>query len=387
MEARAKSQLLDRATSAPECWEPELRAGAIHVLVSAYGRTRADLDERLAAVHDPIERLDCGVECQAVQRTQLIEGTRREHFGFADGIGQPSIEGVDGRAYPGQGVPTERRLALARLGPVRLPYVARAGWRPVKAGEFVLGYHDEDGVVAPAPASPLGRNGTFMVYRKLEQDVPAFTSLVSELAEDHYDGDTELVAAKIVGRFYDGTPLDLSPQHADARMAGDAARVNDFRFADDPKGHRCPVGAHVRRANPRASLSGGGQRTRRHRILRRGMSYEDWTENGELRARGLLFICYQASIARQFEVVNRWCVQGAAIGVAQDRDYLTAATQGDTVGMTIGGDPPTFLRPHEPLVTTRGGEYLFVPGITALEAISNDRRTAAEPAARPRPVT
>ena len=98
------------------------------------------------------------------------------------------------------------------------------------------------------------------------------------------------------------------------------------------------------------------------------------------RSRGLLFVCLQASIVRQFEVVNRWCVQGSAIGVGQERDYLT---DGPADGMTLQGDPPIFLQGHEPLVTTRGGEYLFVPGMSALAAIAVRQASGAVPARRP----
>lgn len=391
MQRRAEHQLLDVGSSHPATWEDGLRADDVHVLVSVHARTPSDLHERLDVVREQLGRSPMGLEAQPVQYAHalLVGGARREHFGYADGIGQPSVEGVAGAAYPGQGVATERTWKHARLGPIALPYPASAGWRPVRAGEFVLGYHDEDGVLPAAPAAPLGRNGTFMVYRKLEQDVPAFRALVASLAQRNYSGARELVKAKIVGRWPDGTPLALSPEHGDDEIADDPARVNDFRFDDDPNGHGCPLGAHIRRANPRASLPGKGERTRRHRILRRGMSYGPWLEEDAPDAggpRGLLFICFQASIARQFEVVNRWCAQGSSIGLGQDRDYLTAAADGDRVGMTIQGDPPAFLEPHEPLVTTRGGEYLFLPGLTALAAIAGERRMVAAPARRPQPV-
>jgi hypothetical protein len=113
------------------------------------------------------------------------------------------------------------------------------------------------------------------------------------------------------------------------------------------------------------------------------MSYGPWLPEGapdDGEPRGLMFICFQASIVRQFEVVNGWCVKGSSIGLGQEADYLTA--EGDVArdGMTVQGDPPVFLEPHEPLVSTRGGEYLFLPGLTALGAIAS-RRRAAQPVA------
>jgi Dyp-type peroxidase family len=382
MQARAARQLLDIGPSDPACWEDGLRAGDIHLLVSVHARTRTDVEERLESVHGLIETRHGGLEERHVQYTQAIQigGTRREHFGYADGIAQPAIEGAAGREYPGHGVPTEP--AWARLGPFPLPYRKGASWRPAKAGEFILGYCDEDGVVPAAPTAPLGRNGTFMVYRKLEQDVPAFRRCRRALAKRHYSCNLELAAAKIVGRWPDGTPLALSPDRADGKLADDPTRLNDFRYDDDAEGHRCPIGAHIRRANPRDALYGKGQRTRRHRILRRGMPYGPWLEDeahDDGCPRGLLFICFQASIVRQFEVVNRWCVQGSVIGIGQDRDYLT---DGPADGMTAQGDPPVFLEGHDTFVTTRGGEYLFLPGLTGLAAIAGERRTSA-PSMRP----
>ncbi|HEV7804281.1 MAG TPA: hypothetical protein VGO80_00565 [Solirubrobacteraceae bacterium] len=388
MQARAEQQLLDVGPSHPSLWEDGLRAGDIHLLVSIYGRTEHDLEERLGLVQRRLGSADDAVRLGRVQRANalLVDGTRREHFGFVDGLGQPAIEGVAGRAHPGQGVATDAGLKLTRLGPLPVPHPVRAGWRPVKAGEFVLGYHDEDDVVALAPTTPLGRNGTFMVLRKLEQDVVAFRRLTEELGARNYSGDSALAAAKIVGRWEDGTPLALSPNRADAAISGDPDRLNDFRFDDDLPGHGCPLGAHIRRANPRASLPGKAHRTRRHRIVRRGMPYGPWLDTGapeDGHSRGLLFVCFQASIVRQFEVVNRWCVQGSTIGIGQDRDYLTDIPED---GMTVQGDPPIFLQAHGPLVTTRGGEYLFVPGMSALAAIAVRQATSstsAAPARRP----
>ena len=129
------------------------------------------------------------------------------------------------------------------------------GWRPLEPGEFILGYRDEDGVLPEAPVPPFARNGTFMVYRKLAQDVPAFERLVRAAADEHFDGDVELVAAKLAGRWRDGSPLMLHPWIDRGR--GPREVLNDFRYGGDELGRSCPLGAHVRRANPRDGLPGG----------------------------------------------------------------------------------------------------------------------------------
>jgi hypothetical protein len=153
-----------------------------------------------------------------------------------------------------------------------------------------------------------------------------------------------------------------------------APGANDFRYAGDPDGRRCPIGAHVRRSNPRDALGWEGALTYRHRMIRRGMPYGPPLPEGALEDdgvdRGLVFVSFQASIARQFEAVQtQWLNDGNIFGLGHDRDFLL----GDPSGMgkmTIQGDPPFFLSPQEAFVRTRGGEYLFVPGMRALAAIA-----------------
>jgi hypothetical protein len=154
---------------------------------------------------------------------------------------------------------------------------------------------------------------------------------------------------------------------------------NEFDYGNDPDGVRCPLGAHVRRANPRVGLKWGTTRTKRHRIIRRGMPYHDGETSG---TRGLIFVCFNADIARQFELIQgQWLMDGDAFGLGSDQDFLLG--HDDPAGKTtIQGDrqrPARFLRrPDEQFVTTRGGYYLFVPGLSALESI------AAGPAPRTR---
>ena len=146
-----------------------------------------------------------------------------------------------------------------------------------------------------------------------------------------------------------------------------------FRYEDDPDGLKCPIGAHIRRANPRDALGFEGATVRRHRIIRRGRPYGPPLPEGVLEddgvERGLVFTCFNASIARQFELIQRiWVEDGDAFGLADDKDFLIADGRGSNK-MTIQGNPPFFLSPQPGFVTTRGGEYLFRPGLRALRAL------------------
>jgi Dyp-type peroxidase family len=250
----------------------------------------------------------------------------------------------------------------------------RVAWRALAPGEFVLGYDDEDGGLPPAPAAPLHRNGTFMVWRKLHQDVAAFRAFLDE-ASAGTRLEPEAVAARLVGRWPDGSPLMLRPHAGDERLGNDRARVNDYSYRRDPNGLVCPRGAHVRRANPRDALAGGdGRLTARHRILRRGMPYGEPLLEGapdDRADRGLIFICLQASIERQFEIVQaRWCNDGDAFGLGNAGDPL-AGSFADPARVTFGGRPPRYASCMRSFVTPRGGEYLFMPGISGLRALAS----------------
>src|SRR5262249_2837889 len=150
---------------------------------------------------------------------------------------------------------------------------------PFKAGEFILGYTNEIGE-RPAIPQPegLGRNGTYVVFRKLYQDVAEFRRyLRSNAATPEQE---EWLAAKFVGRWRSGAPLALSPGKDDPALGADSARNNDFMYHDDdPKGLKCPIGSHIRRMNPRDAVVTG--EVRLHRMIRRGTSYGPPLPEGE----------------------------------------------------------------------------------------------------------
>jgi Dyp-type peroxidase family len=316
----------DVGQSAPNTWQGMLGRKDIHVLIAAYCT-----DDDVEAYWQEIERSlgpdpGCRVIHEELGARIPCEGGACEPFGFRDGVGQPEIEG-GGRPQPGS-----KKSVIA-------------------AGEFILGYGDVDGndqiaaKLVGAPFRSLCANGTYMVFRKIEQDVDRFREDVAAFRTRAGAGD---VATRFVGRRRDGTSLAV--QKADACRDPD-----DFDYANDPNGEKCPFASHARRTNPRNAES------RRHRIIRRGIPYENGGK------KGMLFVCLNARIDAQFEFLqSEWCKKG---------DFLGSFTE---VRDPIVGGGGTFVDPTQPFpfslrsyVTVRGGEYFFVPGIAALGRIAN----------------
>ena len=347
MAARA-DRLGDRGPSAPSNWEPGFDQA--HVLVTVSAVDAAHLEAALESVIGEDAEMRAVVLVHLQQAEALAGG--HDHFGFFDGIAQPAIEGSGVAPRPGDGQPD-----------------GAGGWREVATGEVLLGYRDEDGGLPAAPAPPFERNGTFVVYRKLAMDAAAFRRFI---ASTGYPGGADQLAAKIVGRWPDGTPLALSPDRPDP-----SAAINDFSYSDDPDGLRCPLGAHIRRANPRDSLGFyDGRLSNRHRIVRRGRAYGPPLAAGRLEDdgvdRGLIFVCFQADIWRQFETIQAlWIDDGDPFGLGPDKDFLIGEPHGTEGKMTIQGHPPYFLTPQPRFVTLRGGEYLFQPSMSALRTLSS----------------
>jgi Dyp-type peroxidase family len=358
MGARA-AELGDLGTGAPEHWERGLGTGDAHILVTINALDRSGTDAALAELREGLSagRLSIVHEAHA----ELLSESR-EHFGFADGFSQPALEGAsDLNAARGEGVPEAN------------------GWRPLALGEFLLGYEDEESRTDPlrrlpsAPSDPLARNGTYMVWRKLKEDVALFRRVIQEASRLYPGGEEAKLLAKVVGRWRNGAPLVKAPDAPPEGFDPKAPGTNDFRYSSDPSGYACPLGAHIRRSNPRDALGFDGKLSFRHRIIRRGMPYgpalppEVIEDDGK--DRGLVFVCLNASISRQFESIQRqWLNDGNSFRLGADSDFLLGAPAGK---MTIQGKPPFFLSPQGPFVTMRGGEYLFVPGITALAAIAD----------------
>jgi Dyp-type peroxidase family len=376
MYARARI-LGDGATPAWELGGAGPRLGA---LVACFAPDATALEEMIADHTARLVAIDATV---VVERTQFLG--RREHFGYADGLSQPCIAGTRKRPDPDNEVPT---------------------------GEILLGYlnaYDRmpkgpRGVGADGQPLDLGKNGTYLVFRKLEQHVERFWGYFAEQARAllhcgygpgpdctpaELDAWTDWLAAKAIGRWRSGAPLSLSPEHEDPAKATPEV-CNDFRFAaNDPHGERCPIGSHIRRANPRDARGAGETPqeslavVRRHRLVRRGRSWGPpmdreaaLTGQSDGQRRGLLFISLQASIARGFEFVQQtWLSNLGFARLNREGDPL-AGGEVDPRGQTGGDVHDYFTIPVAPIrirlvdrpqmVSTTGGEYFFLPSLTAL---------------------
>ncbi len=217
----------------------------------------------------------------------------------------------------------------------------------------------------------LGRNGTYVVFRKLHTKVAAYRSYLRTRAQSRQEED--LLGAKMVGRWQSGAPLAITPDQDDPELGSDPRRNNDFGFADDPRGFKCPVGAHARRANPRDALDQEGSvDVRLHRMIRRGTSYGPMLPDGVIEDdgidRGIVFVFAGAHLKRQFEFVKtQWLNDGIFIGAPLESDPLVGP-HGDSSSFTIPQRPiRRRLQDLPPFVVTRGGEYCFAPSLRALQ--------------------
>lgn len=345
MAARA-AILGDTGESAPEHWEPPLGGTDVHLGIYVLAPDAPRLEALFAGAREalqdvpgitPIWRLD----------TYLLPNERTS-LGFKDSISQPTIEGG--------GIPGTN------------PYE-----EPLKAGEFVLGYSNENGDL-PQMLQPevLGRNGTYIVFRKLRTHVAAFRQYLRAHAKSR--AEEELLTAKFVGRWPSGAPLVLAPERDDPELGADPMNNAFLYAADDARGLRCPFGAHARRANARDSAIIGIARM--HRIIRRSSSYGSMLPEGVLEDdgadRGILFVGIGANIARQFEFVKtQWINEGTFFGTPTEMDPLVGPHDGSGQ-FTVPQQPIRRRLTELPrFVVNRGGEYFFMPGLRALHWIAD----------------
>jgi len=321
-------------------------------------------------------------DCDALQIDTNSECPgHKEHFGFVDGMSQPKISGFE-----------ELASGKSRKEP--------PAFNILKPGEFILGYDNE---YDKQPFSPvyrdgtkeidIGRNGSYMVFRQLEQRVKEFWEFIYEVAKTniHFaDKDPIYIASKMMGRFPNGNPLALVDDAGSPALGTDAA--NDFLYKEqDADGFGCPVGAHIRKSNPRDAIDDDPkvsvEISKRHRILRRGRSYgapldvsmdqDKMLASAKAGKRGLYFICFNSNIARQFEFIQQaWDNNPKFGGLDYDVDPIIGYTYMEgaySSGCFTIPDCPVRRKVHgiPQFVFLKGGAYFFMPGIAALKFMAS----------------
>jgi deferrochelatase/peroxidase EfeB len=394
---KRKDILGDDGPSAPEHWDPIWqRDEQVHMYIGINSQLPQYTEECTQWILGLIEQSDGGVlllkghrgddgaEDLPYQDAVIVfedgKPTPKEHFGYTDGVGDPVFEGLPG--------PAERVLGRGKQ--------TAAGWEPLATGEFLLGHIDEAKEYPPAPMPfSLSRNGTFMVYRKLHENVGTFNAFLDKESKT-YPGGKELLPAKFVGRWRDnGAPLSHAPDAEskkkwDARFAAATPKEQDkmlssFTYDDDLEGVKCPFSSHLRRINPRASLElvkdafdTPGALSNRRRILRRGLPYggvkDPTRDDGN---HGIIIMMLNADINRQFEFVQQqWINYGNDFKSGNDKEIMLGNHDSEYPSRAVipvaadSDQPPYFVRNIPRLVETRGGDYFFIPSMTALRMIA-----------------
>ncbi|HEY3619337.1 MAG TPA: peroxidase [Candidatus Sulfotelmatobacter sp.] len=344
----ARAEILGlTGTNHPGHWRGGLASADLHAIAILFARDVPER-ERCRMEHEKFLSQCAGVEVLSSLDLEAIPpfDYAHEHFGYRDRLSQPVIEGSGEEPMPGSGP-------------------------ALKAGEFFLGYPDEEGLSAEAPKPEiLSRNGSYLAYLMMAEHVGAFREFLRQHGKTQ--DEQELVAAKLMGRWRSGAPLVLAPEKDDPELAGDLQHTNDFDYGKmDPHGYGCPLGAHIRRMNPRDTAANMNRR----KMIRRGGTYgpplpEGVPEDG--RERGIAAFVGCASLVRQFEfAMNVWANDPNFHELDNERDPFLG-TQDGTFDMTIPKRPIRKKIKGLPAFTTiRGGAYFFLPGIKSLRYLTS----------------
>jgi deferrochelatase/peroxidase EfeB len=357
----------DTGPNGPQYWVGGFGTGNDHVLMTlhamspeamtTYSNRLSELSSGHAAFQE-IWRQD-GMALMEIKDGKPVP-TTKVHFGYTDSISMTTIRG----------------------GPERYK---RDHQQPCEPWLFVL-LDEAENYIVPEPKE-LGRNGSFAVFKMIQTDVVGFEHFLQTNKERI---DPELLAAKMCGRWRNGVPLEVSPETDKPPGGISPDELNDFEYVNadgsgDPKGLRCPVGAHIRRINPRGQPVVGqghpGGSNNSHRLIRRGMPYGpmyDPAQPYDGIERGLLGYFINSSIENQYEfVLSQWVndsefagsvrlnpkSKDPIIGTQNPEESVFVIAQGD-------GAPPIKITGFSSFITTKAAAYCFLPSITAIKLIA-----------------
>jgi Dyp-type peroxidase family len=372
----------DVGKNAPAHWEwggNDQDRQQIHILLMVFASDEAQLNELLA-------RYDKDLTAHKLEGVHQFFSNpmpdEKEHFGFRDGISQPEIEGYNNKnSYE----------------------------MPIKAGEFILGYPNEYALLPETPEvqasydaknilptlptkadyKDVGKNGSYMVFRHLEQDVKGFWTFMQEATKEVDGYDVERLGAKVVGRWQSGAPITTCHMHDNAGMN----RHNDFGYAEtDKDGMQCPIASHIRRSNPRDTFMEDPKKStafaRKHRLMRRGRSYgvpfvaslsakDILAKPDDGIKRGLYFLAINANFGRQFNFIQQtWINDGGFQGLSHEPDVLLGSQTEAVNGITTYFSMPQEsvrqrIKTHEAYIHVRGSMNFFLPSLRAIDWIAN----------------
>lgn len=357
----------DTGVSDPQNWIGAFGRGNDHVMVTLHAISPEGLttySERLSGLFAEGDAFREIWRTDGMALTEIVDGkptfTSRVHFGYTDGISMTTIHGGPERYPPDHQQPCEPWLFVLR--------------------------DEAENYIVPEPRE-LGLNGSFAVFKMIETDVVGFEN---HLQSNKDKIDPELHAAKICGRWRNGVPLMLSPETDSPAGGISPEQLNNFEYVNadgsgDPKGLCCPVGAHMRRINPRGEpvtgqgIPGGSNNT--HRLIRRGMPYGaayDPTKPYDGIERGLLGYFINSSIENQYEfVLAHWVNDSEFAGAvrlnAKSKDPMIG-TQDPAESIFVipqaNSAPPIKITGFSTFITTKAAAYCFLPSITAIKFIS-----------------
>jgi deferrochelatase/peroxidase EfeB len=358
----------DTGASAPQNWIGGFGKGSDHVLVTLHAlspEAMKNYSDRLSALFAEREAFHETWRCDGMAWTEMKDGkpvfTSKTPFGYTDGISMTTIRG----------------------GPERYPRDHQQACEPWL---FVL-QDDAENYFVPEPKE-LGLNGSFAVFKILMTDVVGFENFLQSNKDKI---DPELLAAKMCGRWRNGVPLALSPETDSPPVGISPEQMNDYEYVNadgsgDPRGLRCPVGAHMRRINPRGQpITGQGEpggSNNTHRLIRRGMPYGpnfDPKQPYDGIERGLLGYFINSSIENQYEfVLGHWVNDSEFAGRVRlnpkSKDPMIA-TQDPAESIFVipqaNGEPPIKITGFSSFVTTRAAAYCFLPSVTAMKFMAN----------------
>ena len=339
----------DIGESAPENWKGGLGGPGVHVLVLLFAQS-GDIREMQS---QRLRGLWSGVMSELSSHDGYVLPGNLAHFGFRDGFSQPTIAGAPPNPFPDT-------------------------QPPAPVGEFLLGYESQfTQFTYPVPSPPpLGLYGSFLALRILAQDCAAFDKLLSE-APAKYGIGAEMLAAKMIGRWRNGLPLTMSPATDSPDPPVQTENLNNYDYANDDQGNLCPIGSHMRRANPRNTPVAGDGGSK-HRIVRRGLPYgppfnPDHPDDGV--ERGLLGLFIGVSLKDQFEFIMSNWINGSifAAGISGTKDSLLGNIPegAGKLNIPLPGKKPLVVSGFSPFVHTRGAAYAFIPSISGLKFIAD----------------